>query len=157
MASTFKILQKGKESIQVVTAYINPNFSYLDGWWRNCGLYKLKIDWETEDGSKPSFDWMQYVHITDLADMNHICADTIKVNRDEEFWIYINPNTNDKINCKLDMSNNYGNDFPDGKITCDHPFPSGAATSFSFHLSSSDTSKVKIDDNRRYFIYSVSG
>lgn len=152
----YKLTQEGNESIQVVTASINPNFKYLDGWWQNCGLYKLKIDWETEDGSKPSFDWMQYVQIIDLVDMNGLCADTIKVNHNEEFWLYINPNTSDKINCKLDMVN-YVNEFPNGNITCNNPSPSGGATSFSFHLSSSDTSKVKIDDDKNSFTYSVSG
>lgn len=67
MASTFTILQAGKE--ELVTAYIDSSSSYLNGSWWECGIYELPIKAKTNSGNSPTFNWFQYVDIEILDNL----------------------------------------------------------------------------------------
>lgn len=152
MASTFKIIQAGKE--ELVTAYIDSSSSYLNGTWYECGIYELPIKAKTNSGNSPTFDWFQYIDIEILDNFN-LLKYSYKNTGDDSYMLYINPNTNNPEYCYLDDSSSES--FPNGVISCIDPKPSGAAKVFEIKLKSNDETKVIIDNSNNSFTYDVSG
>lgn len=152
MASTFTILQAGKE--ELVTAYIDSSSSYLNASWWECGIYELPIKAKTNSGNSPTFNWFQYVDIEILDDFN-LLKYYYKNTGDDSYMLYINPNTNNPEYCYLDDSGSES--FPNGVISCTGPKPSGAAKVFEIKLKSNDETKVIIDSSNNGFTYTVSG
>lgn len=152
MASTFTILQAGKE--ELVTAYIDSSSSYLNSTWWECGIYELPIKAKTNSGNSPTFNWFQYVDI-EILDKFNLLKYSYKNIGDDSYMLYINPNTNNPEYCYLDDSSSES--FPNGVISCIDPKPSGAAKVFEIKLKSNDETKVIIDSSNNGFTYNVSG
>lgn len=152
MASTFTILQAGKE--ELVTAYIDSSSSYLDASWWECGIYELPIKAKTNSGNSPTFKWFQYVDIEILDNFN-LLKYYYKNTGDDSYMLYINPNANNPEYCYLDDSSSES--FPNGVISCTDPKPSGAAKVFEIKLKSNDETKVIIDSSNNGFTYTVLG
>lgn len=152
MASTFKIIQAGKE--ELVTAYIDSSSSYLNGTWYECGIYELPIKAKTNSGNSPTFDWFQYIDIEILDNFNLLKL-YYKNSGDSSYMLHINPNTENPESCYLDDSSS--EHYPNGVISCIDPKPSGAAKVFEIKLKSNDETKVIIDSSNNSFIYDVSG
>lgn len=150
MASTFKIIQAGKE--ELVTAYVDS--SYLNGTWHECGIYELPIKAKTNSGNSPTFDWFQYIDIEILDNFN-LLKFYYKNSVDSSYTLYINPNTESPESCYLD--DNSSEHYPNGVISCIDPKPSGAAKEFEIILKSNDETKVIIDNSNNSFTYNVSG
>ena len=152
MASTFTILQAGKE--ELVTAYIDSSSSHLNSAWWECGIYELPIKAKTNSGNSPTFNWFQYVDIEILDNFN-LLKYFYKNTGDDSYMLYINPNTNNPEYCYLDDSSSES--FPNGVISCIDPKPSGVAKVFEINLKSNDETKVIIDSSNNGFTYDVSG
>lgn len=152
MASTFTILQAGKE--ELVTAYIDSSSSYLNSAWWECGIYELPIKAKTNSGNSPTFNWFQYVDIEILDNFN-LLKYSYKNTGDDSYMLYINPNANNPEYCYLDDSSSES--FPNGVISCIDPKPSGVAKVFEIKLKSNDETKVIIDSSNNGFTYDVSG
>jgi hypothetical protein len=152
MASTFTIIQQGKE--ELVTAYIDSSSSYLNASWWECGIYELPIKAKTNSGNSPTFNWFQYVDIEILDNFN-LLKYYYKNTGDDSYMLYINPNTNNPEYCYLDDSSS--ENFPNGVISCIDPKPSEAAKVFEIKLKSNDETKVIIDSSNNGFTYDVSG
>lgn len=152
MASTFTILQAGKE--ELVTAYIDSSSSYLNALWWQCGMYELPIKAKTNSGNSPTFNWFQYVDI-EIFDVFNLLNYYYKNKIGDSYMLYINPNTDNPEYCHLDNSSSES--FPDGVISCTDPKPSGAAKVFEINLKSNDETKVIIDSSNKNFTYDVSG
>lgn len=152
MASTFTIIQQGKE--ELVTAYIDSSSSYLNASWWECGIYELPIKAKTNSGNSPTFNWFQYVDIEILDNFN-LLKYYYKNTGDDSYMLYINPNTNNPEYCYLDDSSS--ENFPNGVISCIDPEPSGTAKVFEIKLKSNDETKVIIDSSNNGFTYNVSG
>ena len=152
MASTFKIIQAGKE--ELVTAYIDSSSSYLNGTWYECGIYELPIKAKTNSGNSPTFDWFQYIDIEILDNFN-LLKFYYKNSGDSSYMLHINPNTENPESCYLDDSSS--EHYPNGVISCIDPKPSGAAKVFEIILKSNDETKVIIDNSNNSFTYTVSG
>lgn len=151
MASTFKIIQAGKE--ELVTAYIDSS-SYLNGTWYECGIYELPIKAKTNSGNSPTFDWFQYIDIK-ISDNFNLLKFYYKNSGDSSYMLHINPNTENPESCYLDNSSS--EHYPNGVISCIDPKPSGAAKVFEIILKSNDETKVIIDNSNNSFTYIVSG
>ena len=151
MASTFKIIQAGKE--ELVTAYIDSS-SYLNGTWYECGIYELPIKAKTNSGNSPTFDWFQYIDIEILDNFN-LLKFYYKNSGDSSYMLHINPNTENPESCYLDDSSS--EHYPNGVISCIGPKPNGAAKVFEIILKSNDETKVIIDNSNNSFTYIVSG
>lgn len=152
MASTFTILQAGKE--ELVTAYIDSSSSYLNGTWWECGIYELPIKAKTNSGNSPTSNWFQYVDI-EILDKFNLLKYSYRNTGDDSYMLYINPNTNNPEHCYLDDSSSES--FPNGVISCIDPKPSGAAKILEIKLKSKDETKVIIDSSNNGFTYDVSG
>lgn len=152
MASTFKIIQAGKE--ELVTAYIDSSSSYLNGTWYECGIYELPIKAKTNSGNSPTFDWFQYIDIEILYNFN-LLKFYYKNSGDSSYMLHINPNTENPESCYLDNSSS--EHYPNGVISCIDPKPSGSANVFEIILKSNDETKVIIDNSNNSFTYTVSG
>lgn len=152
MASTFKIIQAGKE--ELVTAYIDSSSSYLNSTWYECGIYELPIKAKTNSGNSPTFDWFQYIDI-EILDNFKLLKFYYKNSGDSSYMLHINPNTENPESCYLDDSSS--EHYPNGVISCIDPKPSGAAKVFEIILKSNDETKVIIDNSNNSFTYTVSG
>lgn len=152
MASTFKIIQQGKE--ELATAYIDSSSSYLGASWWECGMHELQIKVKTNSGNIPTSDWFQYVDI-EVFDNFNLLKYYYKNPADYSYMLYINPNTENPEYCYLDDSGSER--FPNGIISCNDPSPSGTAKIFEIKLKSKDETKVIIDSSNNRFSYNVLG
>lgn len=154
MASTFKILQEGKD--EIVTASFSISSLSAPRGYSDCGLYKLTVNWSTPSGNKPkNFNWGDYISYNVFNDSSNILQYSYFNPFDYCLYLYFKANIINK-NCEVDTSTNV-DDFPNGKMLCDDIQPSGAAAVINITLLSTDETKVTIDKSKNEFVYSVTG